>query len=60
MADEKYAKALDKLIDAKDEIARLRADLATARSSPGEFLALPVTDSGHRETRARARAFIDR
>ena len=31
MGDEKYAKALDKLIDAKDEIVRLRAELDEAR-----------------------------
>ena len=33
MGDEKYATALDKLIDAKDLIARLRADLAKAREA---------------------------
>ena len=33
MGDEKYAKALDKLIDAKDEIVRLRAELAEARDA---------------------------
>ncbi len=60
MADEKYTNALYKLIDAKDEITRLRADIDEARSILGEFLALPVTDSGHGDLRARARAFIDR
>ena len=40
MGDEKYAKALDKLIDAKDEIARLRADLAEAREALEPFAKL--------------------
>ena len=68
MGDEKYAKALDKLIDAKDEIARLRAELAEAREVVGYFLANRggIVVSSNQELAAetemlsRARAFIDR
>ncbi len=73
MGDEKYAKALDKLIDARDEIARLRAELAEAREAVKPFAALAdscgeddcapgdwVAFSAFVVDVRRARAFIDR
>ncbi len=75
MGDEKYAKALDKLIDARDEIARLCAKLAEAREVVQIIYPYAVDGARHvrnspssseehiRETGEdirRARAFIDR
>ena len=60
MGNEKYAAALDKLIDAREEIARLSAELAEAREYIGNLLALPVSDELHEAIRTRARAWLDR
>ena len=46
--NEKYAKALDKLIDAKDEIARLRAELAKPWLASDEVARLPESEKRRR------------
>ena len=53
--DEKYAKALDRLIDAKDEIARLRSRLESAHALLDEW-----TSYHKAELRARTRELLDR
>ncbi len=66
MSNEKYAKALDNLINARYEIVRLRADLARANerlaevsAMLGDFMALPIRGQDHIAVRARVREFLE-
>ena len=52
MGDEKYAKALDRLIDAKDEIARLTAELAKPWLASDEIARLPEAEKTRRRNAA--------
>ena len=57
---EKYAMALDKLIDAKDEIARLRPALESAHALLAEWISTEVDSQSLFEMRARSRELLDR